>query len=144
MAVACQVRQLRQLWFLSGIGWLHLFMLASVSPKLPMLRLDEHLNFYVDLLQFSVIGDYGDYLLVKRDDVELHFFAFAELDPKENYGQAYIRVETGIELLFEECQTRGVPFTGGGKLERKPWGLTEFSILDPANNCLTFGCMCGS
>ena len=104
-----------------------------------MLSADAHRGFYQQQLGFTLDGDYGDYLIFKRDAIELHFFAFAELDVKENYGQVYIRVDSGIEALFEECKASKVPFTGAHKVVKQPWGMMEFAIIDPAGNCLTFG-----
>ncbi|WP_374363145.1 bleomycin resistance protein [Cloacibacterium sp.] len=114
-------------------------MLTNVHPKLPMRDKFVTKKFY-GTLGFQDIGtfDYNDYLLVKKDDVELHFFKFIDLDPKENYGQAYIRTDD-IDHLYRSFLNDEVPIHSSGKLEQKPWGTKEFSILDPDNNLLTFG-----
>lgn len=31
-------------------------------------------EFYINKLGFSEISDYGDYLLIGKDNIELHFF----------------------------------------------------------------------
>lgn len=95
-------------------------------------------EYYVDLLGFSIVGDYDDYLLVKKEGVEIHFFAFKELNPLENYGQVYIRT-TDISDLYLELKKRNVAIHPNGHLEVKPWGQKEFSLLDPDHNLLTFG-----
>ena len=46
--------------------------------------------YYVEDLGFEMKGgDYPDYLMVSKDEIEIHFFAFPELDPMHNYGQVY-------------------------------------------------------
>lgn len=97
-------------------------------------------EFYLDKLGFHKSGsaDYDNYLMIVSDDIEIHFFKFENLDPKENYGQVYIRTND-IEGLYQSMLDRGVAIHPAGHLQMKPWGLKEFSILDPDTNLLTFG-----
>jgi hypothetical protein len=76
--------------------------------------------------------------MVQKDGIQIHFFEFKELDPKQNYGQVYIRT-IQIEELYQSMLNKNVSIHQAGKLEAKPWGQKEFSILDPDNNLLTFG-----
>lgn len=115
-------------------------MLTDINPKLPMRDKSVTLAFYTNRLGFKVFGsaDYDGYLMMEKDQIQIHFFEFKELKPKENYGQVYIRtdnIDDFYKLLFEK-QTEIHP---NGKLEVKPWGQKEFSLLDPDNNLLTFG-----
>jgi len=89
-------------------------------------------------LKFDEIGDYGDYLLVGKDGIEVHFFLFKGLDPAENYGQVYFRVNH-IDQLHQTFLDNRISIHPNGHLENKPWGQREFSLLDPDNNLLTFG-----
>lgn len=98
----------------------------------------ETKKFYLDHLGFTEIADYGNYLLIKQDQIEIHFFEFKELDPKENYGQVYIRTND-VESLYRQFLDHNVDIHPNGPLELKPWGQKEFAILDPDNNLLTFG-----
>ena len=75
---------------------------------------------------------------MEREKVELHFFEFVSLDPKENYGQVYIRV-SDIDQLHRSFREAGVPLLPKEQPENKPWGQREFSLLDPDHNLLTFG-----
>lgn len=95
-------------------------------------------NFYIHKLGFAEISDYGDYLLLKKDDIEIHFFEFKGLKPEENYGMVYIRVQN-IDELYENMVKNNVEIYPNGKLQLKPWRQKEFSILDPDHNLLTFG-----
>lgn len=115
-------------------------MLLSVCPKLPMRDKSITREFYCQLLGFRDIGsfDFPDYLILKRELVELHFFLFSGLNPEENYGQVYLRVER-IQELYESLIASGVNIHPNGKLLKKPWGQWEFALLDPDNNLLTFG-----
>lgn len=76
--------------------------------------------------------------MVQKDGIQLHFFAFAELDPANNYGQVYIRTDA-IDELYLEIVHNGVAIHPAGALQVKPWGQKEFSLLDPDHNLLTFG-----
>jgi hypothetical protein len=76
--------------------------------------------------------------MIHKDGVEIHFFAFRDLDPRENYGQVYIRTND-INGLYQLFLDKGVAIHPNGLLETKPWGQREFSLLDPDNNLLTFG-----
>lgn len=115
-------------------------MLSAIHPKLPMRNKKITQDFYVNQLGFENNGsqDYPDYLMLSRDQIEVHFFLFKELNPEENYGQVYIRT-TDIQSWYNSLVQRGVAIHPHGKLEKKPWGLFEFSILDPDTNLITFG-----
>lgn len=115
-------------------------MLTSVHPKLPMRDKAVTRSFYVDQLGFREFGNaaYPDYLMLEKDGIQIHFFAFKELDPKENYGQIYIRTDH-IDTLFRSMLDNRVNIHPAGHLQDKPWGQREFSLCDPDNNLLTFG-----
>lgn len=115
-------------------------MLNTIIPKLPMRSKAKTIAFYITKLGFTPVGmtDYDDYLMLKRDDIELHFFEFKELDPAKNYGQVYIRTDD-IETLYQTMLDQNNDIHPAGHLQQKPWGQIEFSMLDPDNNLLTFG-----
>ena len=115
-------------------------MLTDIHPKLPMRSKAATQAYYLDQLGFSVFGsgDYPDYLMLEKDQIQLHFFLFADLNPLENYGQVYIRVQD-IDAYYGDLVAQGVAIHPNGSLSLKPWGVKEFSLLDPDNNLLTFG-----
>lgn len=115
-------------------------MITSIHPKLPMRNKAVTKAYYLDQLGFQRVGsqDYPDYLMVKKDAVELHFFLFPDLDPLQNYGQIYLRTEE-IDRLYQYFLERKVAIHPNSPLETKPWGMREFSLLDPDHNLLTFG-----
>lgn len=111
-------------------------MLTEVNPKLPMRDKKTTKDFYLNQLGFeSFGGDFPNYLMVQKDNIQLHFFEFKDLDPKENYGQVYVRTNS-IESLYEDFKNKNVKMTS---LEVKPWKQKEFAVLDPDHNLLTFG-----
>lgn len=114
--------------------------LTAIHPKLPMRNKSITRDFYVHKLGFSLCGttDYEGYLMLKKDDIEIHFFEFTALPPEENYGMVYIRTDD-IDRLYQSFHENSVAIHPNGQLETKPWGQREFSILDPDSNLLTFG-----
>ena len=113
-------------------------MLTQIHPKLPMRNSAATKAYYIHQLGFKELADYGDYLMLSKDQIELHFFLFAALDPKTNYGQVYIRTNN-IDEIYQSFITSGVAIHPNGALVTKPWGQREFSLLDPDHNLLTFG-----
>lgn len=112
-------------------------MIQRIIPKLPMRNKSETKNFYIDQLGFVELenSDFEYYLMVEKDNFEIHFFEFKDLNPLENYGQIYIRTEN-IEELYKFIKSKNIKTT---VLELKPWKQKEFSILDPNHNLVTFG-----
>ncbi len=115
-------------------------MLTAIHPKLPMRNKATTKEFYLKKLAFQEWGttNFDGYLMVQKDSIEIHFFEFKELNPKENYGQVYIRTDD-IERFYKTLLENNVAIHPAGHLETKPWGQKEFSLLDPDNNLLTFG-----
>lgn len=115
-------------------------MLTEIHPKLPMRDKTITRDYYMNKLGFQESGnsDYDGYLMVKKDRIEIHFFEFKALDPKENYGQVYIRTDD-IDGFYQSLLDKKIPIHPNGPLQTKPWGQREFSLLDPDHNLLTFG-----
>lgn len=115
-------------------------MITEINPKLPMRNKSITRDFYINKLNFQEYGsaDFEGYLMVQKDKIQIHFFEFKELIPKENYGQVYIRTDA-IDTLYQLLLDNKVNIHPNGQLEAKPWGQKEFSLLDPDNNLLTFG-----
>jgi hypothetical protein len=101
---------------------------ARCIPVLASLDTAETRDFYVAQLGFT--SDYadGDYLIVKRDDMEIHFWKAVDRQFPENTS-CYIRGGQ-VPTLYEEFKHRGVsrlsPF------EVRPWNMKEFYVHGPA------------
>ncbi|WP_119080786.1 bleomycin resistance protein [Chitinophaga alhagiae] len=115
-------------------------MLTAIHPKLPMRNKPATRAFYLNQLGFKEFGnaDYDGYLMLEKDNIQIHFFEFKDLDPKENYGQVYIRTND-IDGLYKALLDNNAAIHPNGQLAIKPWGQKEFSMLDPDSNLLTFG-----
>ena len=128
-------------------------MFGKAIPNLPARDFDATVAMYARI-GFGQTARYPDYLILERDDVELHFALTPELDPGSTAGVAYIRV-VDVDALYAELVAAGFEvlpdavlrerWDGGGPLERitalehKPWGLREFALLDVDNNLLRIG-----
>jgi hypothetical protein len=115
-------------------------MLTAINPKLPTRNKTITRDFYLNKLDFHELGsaDFDGYMMVQKDNIEIHFFEFKEIDPKENYGQVYIRTDE-IDKLYQAMLDKKIIIHPSGHLQIKPWGQKEFALLDPDNNLLTFG-----
>ena len=113
-------------------------MLTDINPKLPMREQDVTREFYVTKLGFEVCAEYDGYLIVAKDQIEIHFFQFKEIDPKESYAMVYIRTDN-IDEFYQSLLDNQTEIHPNGKLEIKPWKQKEFSVSDPDGTLLTFG-----
>lgn len=115
-------------------------MLIDINPKLPMRNKAITKDYYINKLGFQEFGnkDYDGYLMIQKDNIQIHFFEFKDINPKENYGQVYIRTNN-IDQFYQELLDKKITIHPNGKLAIKPWGQKEFALLDPDSNLLTFG-----
>ena len=113
-------------------------MITSIISKLPYIDKEKSLDFYLQGLNFLLAADFGDYLILKKENLEIHLFEFTNLEPSESDFMIYLRT-TEISNIYNELQSKGISIHPNGKLETKPWGQREFSIIDPSGTLLTFG-----
>jgi catechol 2,3-dioxygenase-like lactoylglutathione lyase family enzyme len=52
------------------------------------------------------------------------------------FNSVLVQDDYGIAALYEHCQTRQVVHPNG-ELSTQPWGMREFTILDPDRNAVT-------
>ncbi len=119
-------------------------MLKNIAiPIMPSRNLDETLSFYREL-GFEVIGRQRapyPYAIVRRAEIELHFFEHPTVVPQTSMAGCYIRVDDA-DLLYEVCSQLSLERVGiprMGVIEDKPWGMREFHIVDPNGNLLRIG-----
>lgn len=117
-------------------------MFNSACPILPSSDFAETKAFY-DLLGFQVANEYPEqgYLILVRDNVELHFFKFPQHVAEESDHGVYLRVKdaNALSTAYEKLKLakEGVPRFG--KAEEKPWGVCELIIVDTDGNLLRIG-----
>lgn len=114
-------------------------MISRVVPKLPFIDKQQTINFYVNGLGFNLQSDYGDYIIINFPEAELQFFSYPALDRNKSDFMIYLRINAGIESVYETLQKNNIAIHPNGKLEEKPWKQKEFSITDPNGTLLTFG-----
>jgi catechol 2,3-dioxygenase-like lactoylglutathione lyase family enzyme len=116
-------------------------MLEKLSPILPARDLVVAQAFWERLGFVTVYLDPAEYLLMKRDGAEVHFFAHPALDPARNDHGAYLR-PSDIRALHAEWAVLGLPDKGIPRfvaLEDKPWGMSELAVIDPDGNLVRAG-----
>lgn len=116
-------------------------MLEKLSPILPSRDLAATEVFWTRLGFVTVYLEPAEYLLMKREGAEVHFFAHAGLNPARNDHGAYLR-PADIRALHAEWSALGLPDRGIPRyvaLEEKPWGMAELALIDPDGNLVRAG-----
>jgi catechol 2,3-dioxygenase-like lactoylglutathione lyase family enzyme len=108
---------------------------ARGIPLLPVADVRKAIDFYVDVLDFKLAFNAGHFGGVRRDAIEIHF---QRTDDPALPKSSSCRIEvTEIRTLYSTYRERGV-IHPEGDIAAKPWGTTEFGVLDADGNCLTF------
>jgi len=116
--------------------------MLDVAPILPARDLAATSAFY-ERLEFEQTGLWpGEYLIVSRGEVWLHFFSSPALDPWSSDSGCYVYVEDA-DALFAEFGALSLPDQGIPRLHGPPkdtdYGLREFALVDPDGNLLRIG-----
>lgn len=115
--------------------------ISSISPLIPAGDdLEKALEFYEQKLGFMTIHKEGNPLrmaIVKRNNAEIFL---VKSDYHDLAKEISLRLQvTGIEQLYQELESKERKIIHpNGKLETKPWGPKEFTVIDLAGVCLTF------
>lgn len=110
---------------------------ARCIPVLASLNIGESRKFYEEQLGFSaIVYEAHNYLIVRRDEMELHFWLTDNRAFPENTS-CYIRGGQ-VPALYAEYAARGVKQLSDFAV--RPWNMKEFYIHDPYGNLLRFGC----
>lgn len=117
--------------------------LEAVHPVLPSRRVQAAIDFYVNRLGFSLLGQDSPsdprYAVVGRDNVQLHiqWHDPAEWEAVERPMLRF--VVAAVHDLFEEYKDKGV-FHTRTAVRETAWGTREFGFFDLDQNGLTFYC----
>jgi uncharacterized glyoxalase superfamily protein PhnB len=107
----------------------------SAVLVLPAVDIAATIAFYEQKLGFTTEFQYDDYAGLRRGGAPLHLWQCSDRQLAENTS---CRVNvSGIDAIYEEYQTQGIIHPNGA-LSTKPWGLREFTVLDPNGNCVVF------
>ena len=111
-------------------------------PTLPCRSVNSAVEFYKRLGFEGGAHEFnGDYAILRRGAVELHFFTHRDLVPSESSSGCYIRV-LDVESVYRSFSSSQLPRTGIPRmdiLEDKPWGLREFVVVDLDGNLIRIG-----
>jgi catechol 2,3-dioxygenase-like lactoylglutathione lyase family enzyme len=116
-------------------------MLEKLCPILPARDIAATETFWQRLGFATVYRDDEEYLLMKREGAEVHFFYHPRLDPASCDHGAYLR-PSDIRVLDAEWGALGLTATGIPRyipLAEKPWGMAELALLDPNGNLIRAG-----
>ena len=110
-------------------------------PTLPSRDVNETVTFYRRLGFEGGVHSHGDYAIVTRGTLELHFFTHGELVPEDSSAGCYLRV-LDVDAIYRafaaaELPRRGIPRMDA--LQDKPWGLREFAVVDSDGNLVRIG-----
>lgn len=108
---------------------------AIAIPVLASLNIEESERFYVGKLGFCAIYEDAQYLIVRRDQMEIHFWLAEDRIFPENTS-CYIRGGQILDL-HAELAAKGIERLS--EIALKPWGMMEFHLHDPHGNLLRFG-----
>lgn len=110
--------------------------LRRATPILLSRDLDKTIQFY-DKLEFKQVARFDDYLILRRDDVELHFSRWPDLEPRQNSCACYLHV-SGVKALYEAWLHVGA-IHPNGPLTETDYGMREFAAIDEDMNLLRVG-----
>jgi catechol 2,3-dioxygenase-like lactoylglutathione lyase family enzyme len=114
----------------------------AAAPTLPSRDLEATAAFY-GRLGFEETRHFpGEYLIVMRDDVGLHFFRAPDIDPPTSIAGCYLYVEDA-DALYQEYARLELPGQGIPRLHGPPvdadYGMREFAVVDADGNLLRIG-----
>lgn len=113
-------------------------MMLRLIPKVFYDTLEEGLDLFVNCLGFEVRYRDEDLAVVERDGAKAYIVASPEYAAKD---RPEIAIETdNIHALYDEIKNRRPEMLhpNGNVVQKKPWGATEFAVLDKTTVCVIF------
>ena len=105
----------------------------SVAPIMPTTDIARTVEHY-RALGFSV-EIHGDFVMTRRDEIELFFSQMPNHDPKRTASCVYIRVDDA-NALHAHWQVNGISLH---PLRDTDYKMREFALIDPDGNMMLFG-----
>jgi len=110
----------------------------KACPTFPAADVVKAAEWYRDKLGFTIGNLFPSqgYAVVRRDDIELHFWQCEDRKIAENTS-AYFQPDDieGVHASMTKAKE-------GGRIvepQDRPWGMREFYVWDPDGNLLKFG-----
>ena len=112
--------------------------LMPIAPAGP--DVEATIAFYERELGFTTRfrdGSPTNMAIIQRDAVEM---MLQRTEDTHWASQTAYRIRVqGVERLYQDLlDNKSKAIHPNGKLEKKPWGSTEFAIIDPFGVCITF------
>jgi catechol 2,3-dioxygenase-like lactoylglutathione lyase family enzyme len=127
--------------------------LLGAIPALPVKRVDESIGFYNERLGFETVHREGGFAVLRRDEAVIHLWEAGDEAWRERSdwsrpvcsgaesfiaGTASCRVEAqGVADLYPPARNAGIVHPRA-ELGDTDFGTTEFAVLDPDGNLVTF------
>ena len=109
-------------------------MLTKIMPELPFDDVTAAVNYYKNVLGFSINYQQADIGVMDRDAVRV--LLVARTDRHTGIGSTYVYVDDA-DALYAECRAKGAVIMG--EPVSHEWGLRDFRVVDPEGNTITFG-----
>ncbi|MEM1362048.1 MAG: VOC family protein [Pseudomonadota bacterium] len=115
---------------------------TAICPTFPSRDLEATSAFY-NQIRFHQVAMYEEegYLILLRDELEIHFWRKPDHRPESSEFGAYLRTEN-VDAIGEELAKLGLPMKGIPCFEppeNKPWGMREINLIDPEGHLLRIG-----
>jgi hypothetical protein len=106
----------------------------SVAPIMPTTDIDRTVAHY-RALGFAA-ETYGDFVMTRRDGIELFFSLKPDHDPKRTASCVYVRVDDADRL---HAHWRDVENWDIRPPRDTDYKMREFAVIDPDGNLILFG-----
>lgn len=115
-------------------------------PTLPCASIDDVIAFYRALgfeQRYRQLRP-NPYAVVRRDDIELHFFGMSGFDPEHSYGSCiiaspdvralYESFAAGMRVAYGKLLIAGIPRMTRPRERKNAKEVSGFSVVDPGGN----------
>ncbi len=108
-------------------------MMRQALPEVPFDNVAAAVAYYRDVLGFHINYQQDDLGVMDRDEITVLLIARTERHRGIGSFEVYIHDADALyaELLAKGANVQGTPVS-------HPWGLRDFSVLDPEGNRITF------
>lgn len=113
-------------------------MFKNLIPKIFYSRLDDGLEFFVDVLGFELAWRDATLAVVERDGAKAYLMENAELAALD---RPELAIETdAIDAIHAEMSARAPERQHPNlpNVQLRPWGAREFAMLDKTTVCVVF------